>query len=290
MRTAESLGWFSIGLGLLELAAPRTLAKFIGVEPRSALFRGLGLREIASGLGILTQRNSTAWMRSRVAGDALDLALLVTALLGGKNRGPRLAVTTAAVAGVAALDVVCSRKLSRHPDTDVRTQTLTRVITVNRSPEEVYALWHNFEVLPWFMNHLQQVRIIGEGRSHWVAKGPAGTNVEWDAEITEDQPNERIAWRSLPGSQVSNSGVVEFQRATGGRGTVLRVRIDYAAPGGTLSAWVATLSGEGAEKQVIVDLHRFKQLMETGEIARTEGQSSGRAKSTSSKYDDPVRT
>ena len=139
------------------------------------------------------------------------------------------------------------------------------------------------------MNHLESVRVIDTRRSHWVAKAPAGTTVEWDAEIIADKPNEMIAWRSLEGAEVDNSGSVHFERASGSRGTVVRVEMHYRPPAGVLGAKIAKLFGEEPEEQVAADLLRFKQVMETGEIARTEGQPAGRKRSTSRKFDDTVR-
>jgi uncharacterized membrane protein len=109
------------------------------------------------------------------------------------------------------------------------------------------------------------------GRSHWVAKGPAGTSVEWDAEITEDRPGERIAWRSVEGADVENSGAVSFEAAPGGRGTIVRVELEYNPPGGFLGAGLARLFGEEPGQQVDADLRRFKQVMETGEVVVSEG-------------------
>ena len=152
-------------------------------------------------------------------------------------------------------------------------------VTINRSPEELYGFWRNFENLPRFMNHLEAVHVTGENRSHWVAKGPAGTTVEWDAEVYNEKENELIAWRTLEGSQVASAGSVRFEPAAGGRGTVVRVVLKYDPPGGALGAAVARLFGENPEQQISEDLRRFKQLMETGEVASTEGQPSGRSAS-----------
>ncbi|HEX5709534.1 MAG TPA: SRPBCC family protein [Pyrinomonadaceae bacterium] len=149
-------------------------------------------------------------------------------------------------------------------------------VTVGRSPEELYRFWRNFENLPRFMNHLEQVRITGEKTSHWVAKGPAGSSVEWDAEVYNEKENEMIAWRSLEGSDVDNAGSVHFEPATGGRGTIVRVVLKYDPPAGKLGAIVARLFGESPEVQIDEDLRRFKQVMETGESATTKGQPSGR--------------
>ena len=152
-------------------------------------------------------------------------------------------------------------------------------VTINRPAAELYAFWRNFENLPSFMNHLQSVTVTGEGRSHWVAKAPAGTSVEWDAEVYNEKENELIAWRSLEGSQVANAGSVRFEPAAGG-GTVVRVSLKYDPPGGKLGSLVARLFGENPEHQIEDDLNRFKQLMETGDAAA--GQTSGRGASAGS--------
>ncbi|HWS53950.1 MAG TPA: SRPBCC family protein [Pyrinomonadaceae bacterium] len=151
-------------------------------------------------------------------------------------------------------------------------------VTINRSPEELYDFWSNFENLPTFMNHLEAVHITGDNRWHWVAKGPAGTRVEWDAEVYNQKPNELIAWRTLEGADVASAGSVRFEPA-GARGTTVRVSLKYDPPGGALGAAVARLFGENPEQQISEDLRRFKQLMETGEVTTTEGQPSGRTAS-----------
>lgn len=153
-----------------------------------------------------------------------------------------------------------------------------KTISINKSPEELYAFWHNFENLPRFMKHLESVTVLDQGRSHWVAKAPAGATVEWDAEITEDHPNTGIAWQALPGTTVYNSGAVLFTPGPQGRGTEVRVTLDYQPPGGMLSAAVARLFGEEPSQQVADDLRHLKQMMEAGEIPTTDGQSSGREK------------
>ena len=297
-KIARGLGWFSIGLGLAEIAAPRKLAKLIGVRRNySGLIRVLGAREIASGIGILTRRRpeespNAFWMWSRVGGDAIDLALLGAAYslrrsrVRRSDRG-RIAVAAAAVAGVTALDLICSQRLSRPSGGAIR---VAQAVTINRAPEELYRFWRDFQNLPRFMKHLESVRETGNRRSHWVAKAPAGRKVEWDAEITEDRPNELIAWRSLEGADVDNVGSVRFERASGGRGSIVKVEMLYSPPAGALGAAVARLFGENPEWQVKDDLRRFKQVMETGEIITTEGQPAGRASSTSWRYDQASRS
>ena len=151
-----------------------------------------------------------------------------------------------------------------------------KTVTIRKEPQEVYQFWRNFENLPRFMNHLQSVQVLDHNRSHWVAKAPAGKKVEWDAEIINEIENELIAWRSLEKSDVPNAGSVHFTKAPNGRGTEVKVVLNYAPPGGTLGALVAKLFGEEPEQQVEEDLRRFKQIMEAGEAPSIEGQSSGR--------------
>jgi uncharacterized membrane protein len=157
-------------------------------------------------------------------------------------------------------------------------------VTINASAEELYSFWRKFENLPKFMTHLEEVREIDHSRSHWKAKAPLGTTVEWDAEIISDTPNQMISWRSIEGADVDNAGSVHFRPSASGRGTVVKVSLKYDPPAGKLGAAVAWLTGEEPSVQVEEDLRRFKRLMETDEIPTIEGQSAGRAKSTS-KYD-----
>jgi uncharacterized membrane protein len=138
-----------------------------------------------------------------------------------------------------------------------------RTITVNRPREEVYRFWRQLENLPRFMDHLESVTVLDEDRSHWVAKAPAGTRVEWDASIQDEIENELIAWRSLPGSDIDNAGSVHFVPA--GDGTEVRVVLSYDPPAGRVGAAVAKLLGEEPEQQVEEDLRRFKQVMEAVE-------------------------
>ena len=154
-------------------------------------------------------------------------------------------------------------------------QHATRSVTINKPKDEVYEFWRDFENLGRFMQHLELVEDLGSGRSHWVAKAPAGTTVEWDAKLTEDIPGERLAWQSLAGSDVYNSGSVQFRDAPGDRGTEITVRIEYEIPGGAAAAKVAKLFGEEPSQQLRDDLRRFKQVMETGEVVRSDGSLGG---------------
>jgi uncharacterized membrane protein len=150
-----------------------------------------------------------------------------------------------------------------------------KTVTINKSPEELYRFWHNFENLPTFMKHLKSVKVYNDKRSHWIANAPLGNSVEWDADILEDRENEFISWASVEGADIDNSGFVRFQKVPGDRGTEVKVVLEYNPPGGVLASVIAKLFGEEPEQQIGDDLRRFKMLMEAGEIATTEGQPTG---------------
>ena len=150
-------------------------------------------------------------------------------------------------------------------------------VTINRPVLEVYRFWRNFENLPRFMDHLEAVTVIDDERSHWVAKGPAGTKVEWDAIIHNEVEDELIAWRSLPGAEVNNAGSVHFTPTPDGTGTDVRVVLSYEPPAGMVGVAVAKLLGEEPSKQVADDLRRFKQVMDSGDVAAGARPIAGRA-------------
>jgi uncharacterized membrane protein len=166
------------------------------------------------------------------------------------------------------------RRAPRPADRGVRVE---QVVTVNRSVDEVYGFWRDFASFPSFMRHLKQVEILDSRRSRWTAKAPAGMSVQWDAEIVQDHSGEWLAWRSLPGSQIENSGSVRFSPAPGVRGTEVRVQLEYRPPAGRVGRTIAMLFGEEPEQQIRDDLRRFKQLMETGEIPLSDGPGLWRA-------------
>jgi uncharacterized membrane protein len=157
-----------------------------------------------------------------------------------------------------------------------RTVRVEQTITINRPRAELYRWWRNFENLPRVMRHLEQVTVLSDRRSRWVAKAPAGRTVEWEAEIEEEKENERIAWRAVEGSDIRNSGSVVFRDAPGKRGTELEITLEYEPPMGELGRLLAKMFGEEPEQQMREDLRRAKQLLEAGEIPTTQGQPSGR--------------
>jgi uncharacterized membrane protein len=188
-----------------------------------------------------------------------------------------------AVTGRCAVNRALGRNTARRgrvsPVASVRRGEGIKVeksVTVNRPVQEVYTFWRNFENLPRFMDHLESVTVIDETRSHWVAKAPAGAKVEWDAAIHNEIENELIAWRSLPGSDVSNAGSVHFTPVGDGNQTEVLVVLSYEPPAGKLGAAVARLLGEEPSRQVEDDLRRFKQVMEGAEVAGNSRHPAGR--------------
>ncbi|HET9985308.1 MAG TPA: SRPBCC family protein [Longimicrobiales bacterium] len=295
-RLARGLGWFSIGLGLAEIVAPDRVADLIGVRDsrttRSVL-RGLGMREVMSGIGILTESRKAGWLWSRVGGDAIDLTLLSRAMGSEDTDRSKAAMATAAVAGVALLDLRASREFTerqqqleravligeREPDRELAAafpMHVLRSVTVGRPVEDVYRFWRDFRNLPRVMTHLESVQVEEDGRrSHWKTRAPAGRSAEWDAELVEDIPNELIAWRSLEGSDIQNAGVVRFAPAPGNRGTEIHLELSYTPPAGVIGATIARLFGEDPGQQIQDDLYAFKQVMETGEVARSDANPRG---------------
>jgi uncharacterized membrane protein len=256
----------------------------------------VGTRELRHAALLLGSRRPGPWTWTRVAGDALDLAMLGRAMSkrpAGRRR--RVAAATAAVAAITAVDVFAAVHGTRTGGSDGigdgtgtgkrRSRRIGRIVNrgrtrlhasiiVNRPRDEVYAFWRDFANLPEFMIHLESVRDIGERRSRWTAKGPM-TDVEWEAEVIDERVGELIAWGSVRGSAINTSGVVAFADGPGGLGTVVDVTMEYGMPGGALGAALARLLGEHPEQQIRDDLRRFKQVMETGEVLRSDGSPEG---------------
>ncbi|MBE9181612.1 SRPBCC family protein [Oculatella sp. LEGE 06141] len=199
-------------------------------------------------------------------------------LLGLRDRSLRGALTALAGGSLAYHGLKGEKSLPDLVGDTVGLSQQIRVeksVTIQRSPEELYQFWRNLENLPTFMKHLKSVQVVSDLRSHWVANAPLGNDLAWDAEIITDRPNQLIAWASVEGADIDNSGFVRFQPAPAGRGTEVKVVMEYNPPGGAVTAAIAKLFGEEPEQQIGDELRRFKMLMEAGEIATTEGQPRG---------------
>jgi uncharacterized membrane protein len=277
---ARGLGLFSLGLGLYQVASPRGFARTIGLRPspeRETASMSVGVRELAAAGGLLASPRPVRWPWVRVAGDLMDIGLLARAMTARDAQRDRVAMAMLAVVGITAVDVVAglamheeSRPQGTATMTPRGTRRLRRSVTLQVSPQEAYDAWRDFAAFPRFMQHVESVRVIDGRRSHWRAKAPLVGSVEWDAEITQDRPGEVIAWQAIPGSPVPNAGRVRFVDAPGDRGTEVHVEMDYAAPLGSVGAVVAKLFGEEPAQQTADDLRRFKQMVETGLIPRSE--------------------
>jgi uncharacterized membrane protein len=282
---AEALGWASLGLGVPQVTMPGRFDRAIGIrpglEPRGWTL-AVGVRELGAAAGILAlhAKRQTTW--ARVAGDVKDLTLLVRALQTGRSERPRRTLgAIGAVLGIGAADLYTALGLSRRgedahpgPAEEEGPAHVKVAITVRRPREDVFRFWHDFSNLPTFMAHLESVQPSGDGRTHWVAKAPAGRKVEWDAQIVEERQGELIAWRST-GGDIDNEGTVRFTDAPGNRGTEIHLDLRYDPPGGRLGTVVAKLLGEEPRQQVSDDLRRFKQVTETGMVVRSEGSPEG---------------
>jgi len=190
----------------------------------------------------------------------------------------RTVTLMAFVAAVAAVDVAVS--LRRPTPSRVRSRAqayefLEQSAIIDKPPSECYAFWRDLRNLPRFMTMLTAVEDLGSGKSHWVLNGPAGAHLEWDAQITRDEPGRLIGWRSLPNSHLAHAGVVRFEPAPGDRGTVVRIVAHYQPLMTFSGKQFARVLHSNPDARVREDLRRFKQLLETGEVATTAGQPSG---------------
>ncbi len=179
----------------------------------------------------------------------------------------------------AGLAYAAAKALNKGDEISVaRDVHIETSIAIDKSPDELYTFWRDFSNLPLFMRNLESVTELNSTQSHWVAKGPAGTHIEWDAEIYNEKENELIAWRSLENADVVNAGSVRFQVGPSGHGTFVRVTMNYNPPAGKVGAGLTQLLGAQPEQLIKEDLRRLKQIMEAGEIATVDGQPSGRVK------------
>lgn len=229
--------------------------------------------EIVQRLGA-TARPLRDEVMGRLAGRAAAGTLLSQGLRAVSRNRTTIVTAAAAVAGIAAINMIARRHRAQANGGLADEAPVTASITINRPQGDVYRFWRALENVPQFMERIASVHQTGDRRSHWVAKAPAGTTLAWDAEITEDVRDERIAWRSVEGSDVETHGTVRFTPGPGGRGTAVRVELFYRPPGGAIGALVAKLFGELPEEQLRADLRRLAQLLETGEITTNRRRAS----------------
>jgi uncharacterized membrane protein len=178
--------------------------------------------------------------------------------------------------GAAGRNIVESIRQGQPLVADPNGVRIKKSLTINRPPDEVYAFWRDLENLARYMKNVRSVQRHGGGRSHWVARGPRGMVLKWDAQITVDRPNAMIAWQTLPGGSIEHRGYVKFVPAPGGRGTEVHVALEYQPPGGELGKLFGALLGSVAEQQIQEQIRNFKQILEAGEVPTIKGQTSGR--------------
>lgn len=211
---------------------------------------------------------------------ALGAALLAYGL--GRRRASGVAQAAAGAAllyrGATGHCPVYERMGVSTADTDTRSALsgprgfhVHESIRIELPINDVYGFWRDLENLPRFMSHLERVVDLGNQHSHWVAKGPAGIPVEWDAEIINEVPNQVIGWRSLPSSEFVTAGSVNFDEAGGGQSTLVTVHLQYAPPAGRLGKMVAQLFGDEPSQAIAEDLRRLKRLLEARDTLETRG-------------------
>lgn len=279
-RTARRLGWASLALGLPALLAPQALSRAIGLEgddEDTGTIALVGAQEMLVAAGLLSGRATGTWLWARVAGDAFHLVVLRKELVCGRGDG-RTRAATAFTTGVTAVDLLAAVRHARTGSASPAPVEMTATTTVNRSPQDVYDFWRGLERLPDFMQHVESVQWLDERTTHWQAAAPVG-KVAWDAVLVDDVRGERISWRSLPGATVPNEGSVDLTPAPGNRGTEVRVHLSYSVPGGRAGRAFARLLGEEPHQQVEDDLRRFKQVLETGQVVRSDGSPEGHSAS-----------
>ena len=293
---ATMFGGMSTGIGAWYVVAPEHFLETIGAPPttqRIALARLVGAQELGVGSALFMDGRAGPWLTSRLVGDVLHGAMLALAWRARDIHRDRMSLAWGAWATITAADAIATLMANQTERTgaelDGPTGSSERAgavadgavhgsVTINAERETVYDHWRRLENLPLFMKHLERVDQYDGRRSHWVARAPLGTHVEWDAELTDDVPGERIAWTSTEGSEIWNTGEVRFESAPGGRGTEVHVRLEYAPPGGAVGAAVARLLGEEPKSQIKGDLRRLKQVIETGEVIVSEAVADGRSR------------
>jgi len=228
----------------------------------NSMQRNVGAIERAVSIAVGTTLVASRWRRpGQAAAVAAGTGLILRGALGfcpvnaAVGRNSAAADTRAALGGPRGIHI-------------------RRGVTISRPREHVYRYWRTLENLPRFMSHVLDVRELDDRRSHWIVRGPAGTRVEWDAELITDDPDSLISWRTLPGAHVVSAGSVRF-KAAGRDRTELLVHLQYEPPGGAPAKWILGMFGQDPDGQVREDLRQLKQLLEAGEVPTTAGQPAG---------------
>jgi uncharacterized membrane protein len=281
LTSARSLGILSLALGAGALLMPGGLARLGGLDPHRRLLPWVGLRELAAGVGLMSSRNPTPWLWSRVVGDGMDLAVILGSLLSGRNpRRLSAGVTAAVVGAITAIDVrECLRSARSSANSrqgSAPDALISASIIVSKTSQECYDFWRDPENMTRISPMVESVTVLDSRTSRWCIRSPLGQRIEWDSKITGEIAGERLSWRSVDGGGLYYAGVIRFERATGDRGTLVSLSAHLRVPGGSAGIGLAKLLGTNPRSEIREDLRRFKQLLETGEIPTTQGQPSGR--------------
>jgi len=276
---ARGLGWFSVGLGLAEIVAPRRLAGFVGLTGRERLLRAYGLREIGAGAAILARRRPAAGVWARVAGDALDLATLGAATAPTNPKRGRALGAVGAVAGITALDAVTALRLGggrNQAGAASAAAEATRALTIDKPVAHLHRLLRRADTLARLLGHDGEVTVLDPNRARWRAPGPLGRTLEWETRVVEDRPGELIRWQSPPDTGIPNQGEIRFRPGPAGWGTEVALRLRLEPPGGPLAKAAVALGGLAPDLLARQALRRFKSLAETGEIPTLHRQPAAR--------------
>jgi uncharacterized membrane protein len=253
-KLADGLGWFSLGLGTAQLLAPGEVNRMIGVhdDPRTRFWqRVVGLQELSAAAGILGVRRVREWLWGRTAGDVVHLTMLERAFQGRCEDPARLAGAIVSVLGTFAADAYAAARLTTQPNREDDFMKASASITVNAPRETVQRAWQEFEQRTDGSSRIGPIEVVGQ------------------------DPGRSVQWRTAGQAQVKVSGVTTFTEAPGDRGTEIHVRISYDLPAGAVGAVIEKVKGDDPHQRMQDDLRRFKQLTETGEIARSDGAPSG---------------
>lgn len=279
-QVAMALGWFSIGLGVVELLGAGSLARTLGMRGRENLIRGYGLREIGNGIGLLTAPDPAPWLWGRVGGDALDALTLAVQVTPGNRRRGSAVVALGMVAGIAAIDAWCASQLSEGSAAKTRqTIKVTRIITVARPAAELFQLLRDPKTLPRLLAPFATLQPMPDGRMRWTVDGFRTRS--WTSAVPLEQAGSAVSWRSEPGAEAAITDLsMSLQPAPGSLGTAVTLAASIVPPGGQLGRKAVQMFG-GAVPGAMAEaaLHYFKALAETGEIPTTRGQPAARADS-----------
>jgi uncharacterized membrane protein len=283
-RLASGLGWFSVGLGLTELLAPRAITSPLGLHGHEGLVRTFGARGIGTGIGLLGAPNPAFWLPfwlwGRVAGDALDMATLTASLGNDNHRRPKILVALATLAGVTALDAYCashaSRKAAGTPDQRAEPE-IERSITVGGSAADLLHLLQEPATLPQIVAHFADVQPADESRTRWTLHRSLGRSVSWTLRAVADESRHGLRWEAEPGqSAFLSRASVHLRPGPRGRGTVVTLRARF-------NPHLGMRGPDQPLTELVLDalldktLDFLKSLAETGEVPSTKRQPAARS-------------